>query len=132
MDVPTKRRRVPPAIYNPPTAQEDAMIQRAMSNSLKDKRRDSTYTLTEVPFGPTFYPTVEEMEGDPLIYLEKVRGVAERYGICKIVPPDGEFMDYLCFMTCTSTMSLETSKEAVVILISMVSLFLLPLLTISQ
>eukprot|EP00956_Cyclotella_meneghiniana_P026975 scaffold59548_cov62-Cyclotella_meneghiniana.AAC.5 len=65
MDVPSKRRRVPPAIYNPPTAQEDAMIQRAMSNSLKDKRRDSTYTLTEV------------------------RGVAERYGICKIVPPDG-------------------------------------------
>ena len=71
------------------------MIKRAMTNSLKDKQRDSTYTLTEVPFGPTFYPTVEEMEGDPLIYLEKVRGEAERYGICKIVPPTGEFV-HLC------------------------------------
>ena len=61
-----------------------------MANSLKDTRSDFSYTLTEVPFGPTFYPTVEEMEGDPLIYLEKIRDQAEKYGICKIVPPKGK------------------------------------------
>jgi hypothetical protein len=92
MEEPTlpKRRRTPTSTYDPPTSEESVMIQRAMANSLKDRRRDSTYTLTEVPFGPTFYPTVEEMEDDPLIYLEKVREEAEKYGICKIVPPEGK------------------------------------------
>lgn len=87
---PAKRRRVPPSTYEPPTPFEDTMINRAIANSLKDRQRDSSYTLTEVPFGPTFYPTKEEMEGDPLIYLEKVRDQAEKYGICKIVPPEGK------------------------------------------
>lgn len=86
-----KRRRLPPPTYDPAIGPEQTMIQRATANSLKDRKVDSSYTLTEVPFGPTFYPTVEEMEGDPLLYLEKVRDQAEKYGICKIVPPQGEF-----------------------------------------
>ena len=95
-----KRRRVPPSAYEPPDSLESTMIHRAMANSLKDTRRDSSYTLTEVPFGPTFYPTVEEMEGDPLIYLEKIRGDASRYGICKIVPPEGELIFDGCCELC--------------------------------
>ncbi|CAA7020889.1 unnamed protein product [Microthlaspi erraticum] len=35
---------------------------------------------------PIFYPTFEEFE-DPLAYIEKLRGKAESFGICRIVPP---------------------------------------------
>jgi len=49
-------------------------------------RRDGAL---DVPWAPTFYPTVEEMEGNPLHFVEKIRPQAERYGICKIVPPKG-------------------------------------------
>jgi len=45
--------------------------------------------VLDVPFGPTFYPTVEDMEGSPLEYIEKIRPVAQKYGICKIKPPQG-------------------------------------------
>jgi len=41
----------------------------------------------DVPWAPTFYPSVEDMEGSPLDYIDKIRPVAQRYGICKIVPP---------------------------------------------
>jgi histone demethylase JARID1 len=89
-DTPTKRRRIPTSHYNAPSSYENTLLSRAMANSLKDTSFNPSYSAESVPFGPTFYPTVEEMEGDPLVYLEKVRGVAERYGICKIVPPEGE------------------------------------------
>jgi hypothetical protein len=42
-----------------------------------------------IPCGPVFYPTVQDFEGNPLDYIEKVRPIAQRYGICKIVPPAG-------------------------------------------
>ncbi|XP_027347456.1 lysine-specific demethylase JMJ18-like [Abrus precatorius] len=35
---------------------------------------------------PVFYPTIEEFE-DTLGYIAKIRPQAERYGICRIVPP---------------------------------------------
>ena len=43
----------------------------------------------DVPWGPVFYPSVEDMEGSPLDYINKIRPIAQRYGICKIVPPQG-------------------------------------------
>ncbi len=64
------------------------MLEQALANSRKDTVRD-VKSVTNIPFGPTFYPTREDFSGDPLIYFEKIRSVAEKYGICKIVPPEG-------------------------------------------
>lgn len=36
---------------------------------------------------PTFKPNADEF-ADPLTYIEKIRPVAEKYGVCKIVPPE--------------------------------------------
>lgn len=35
---------------------------------------------------PTFHPTEKDFQ-DPLEYIEKIRPLAEKYGICKVVPP---------------------------------------------
>jgi histone demethylase JARID1 len=41
----------------------------------------------EVPEeAPVFIPTAEEFK-NPLIYIAKIRSVAEKFGICKIKPP---------------------------------------------
>lgn len=43
-------------------------------------------TFHPPPEAPTFEPTLEEFQ-DPLLYISKIRSVAERCGICKIRPP---------------------------------------------
>ncbi|KAF2078179.1 hypothetical protein CYY_000469 [Polysphondylium violaceum] len=40
----------------------------------------------KIPEAPVFYPTVEEFKS-PLKYIESIRPIAEKYGICKIIPP---------------------------------------------
>ena len=62
------------------------MIQQAIANSRVETKRE---TEVEVPLGPTFYPTEEEFSQNPLTYISSIRSVAEKYGICKIVPPAG-------------------------------------------
>ena len=87
---PAKRIRIPTQNYAPDfeTAAEQRMLEQAIANSRKDTVLDLE-SLTSIPFGPTFYPTKEDFGDDPLIYLEKIRSVAEKYGIAKIVPPEG-------------------------------------------
>ena len=49
-----------------------------MRNSKVDTKRTGKL---DVPYAPTFYPTIEDMEGNPLDYVEKIRPQAEKYGI---------------------------------------------------
>lgn len=48
----------------------------------------SVETLDEarVVEAPTFHPTEKDFQ-DPLEYIDKIRSVAEKFGICKVVPP---------------------------------------------
>lgn len=82
-----RRRRRPPAFFHASaTASEERFLHQAIQNSKIDRSRQKDL---DVPTGPTFYPTVEDMEGSPLEYIEKIRPIAQKYGICKIKPPDG-------------------------------------------
>ena len=68
----------------------------------KKRRRSGSATSTQnapmllnemnsvkVRQGPTFYPTIDDMEDTPLKFIKKISPIAQQYGICKIVPPDG-------------------------------------------
>ena len=97
---PSKRIRTPTRPYKAGPAndslsqEEERMLAQAIANSRKDRGRDPLM-LSAIPFGPTFYPTVEEFSGDPLTYLETIRSEAEKYGefwhdciiVTPIVPP---------------------------------------------
>lgn len=82
------RRRCPPMHYQASTAAEERLLQQAIQNSKLDRGRPSDGKL-QIPPGPVFFPTVEDFEGNPLDYVERIRPIAEKYGICKIVPPSG-------------------------------------------
>ena len=42
--------------------------------------------MFDLPEAPTFYPTDEEF-ADPHKYIQSIRHIGEKAGICKIVPP---------------------------------------------
>uniref|UniRef100_A0A1B0CWY8 [histone H3]-trimethyl-L-lysine(4) demethylase n=1 Tax=Lutzomyia longipalpis TaxID=7200 RepID=A0A1B0CWY8_LUTLO len=44
------------------------------------------FTFVRPPEAPTFRPSLDEFK-DPLAYINKIRPTAERFGICKIIPP---------------------------------------------
>ena len=77
---PTKRVRVPTQTYaaDQLAREEEKLLAQAIANSKKDVQ--AREPLTTIPFGPVFYPTVEEFSGDPLEYLETIRPLAEKYG----------------------------------------------------
>jgi jmjN domain len=74
------------------TSNEERLLHQTIQNSKLGDTRGTRGVLgnkMEVPWGPVFFPTVADMEGSPLDYIDKIRPVAQRYGICKIVPPEG-------------------------------------------
>ena len=74
--------------FHASTSKEERLLHQTVQNSkLGSDRGTRGGAKIDVPFGPTFYPTIEDMEGSPLDFIEKIRPVAQRYGICKIVPP---------------------------------------------
>jgi jmjN domain len=50
----------------------------------KDKYEEFDFEVPEE--APVFIPTAEEFK-HPLIYIQKIRPLAEKFGICKIKPP---------------------------------------------
>lgn len=83
-----QRRNQPGTYHSISSAEEQRFLQQTIQTSKLEKTRVSGGKL-DVPWAPTFYPTVEEMEGNPLHYVEKIRPIAEKFGICKISPPKG-------------------------------------------
>jgi histone demethylase JARID1 len=82
-----RRRRRPPVHFKTAaTGEEERFLHQAIQNSKLDRTCGSDL---DVPWGPTFYPSIEEMEGSPLEYIEKIRPIAQQYGIVKIKPPKG-------------------------------------------
>ena len=64
--------------------EEQIALRLALANSKTTTRR----ITADVPFAPTFYPTLEEFQ-TPLKYITKLHaeGRVSESGICKIVPP---------------------------------------------
>ena len=77
--------------YHAATSNEERLLHQTIQNSKLggSAARGTRLSPIQVPWGPVFYPTVEDMEGSPLDYIDKIRPVAQRYGIAKIVPPEG-------------------------------------------
>ena len=49
-----------------------------------------TFKFISPPECPVFEPTVDEFE-DAFKYIEKIKSVGEKYGLCKIRPPSVSF-----------------------------------------
>lgn len=64
--------------------EEKKLIQMTLEISRKQTRR----VHYEIEAAPVFSPTAEEFR-DPLKYIDSIRAKAEKYGVCKIVPPSG-------------------------------------------
>ncbi|KAF6210416.1 hypothetical protein GE061_013522 [Apolygus lucorum] len=46
------------------------------------------FEFQQPPEAPVFEPSMKEFD-DPISYISKIRPVAEKYGICRIIPPEG-------------------------------------------
>ncbi len=84
--VPKRRRRTKVNFLDSEEVgnEEKRMIQQALENSRVETKRENL----ALPQAPVYYPTVEEFK-NPLGYIDSIRKEAEKWGICKIVPPEG-------------------------------------------
>lgn len=51
------------------------------------EERERAATIKMIEEAPIFHPTAAEFKLGPINYIAKIRSQAEKYGICKIVPP---------------------------------------------
>ena len=67
----TKRRRFRPphSAHSSGTASEERLLHQVIQNSKLDL---SAKGKIDVPWAPTFFPSVEDMEGSPLDYIGKL------------------------------------------------------------
>lgn len=66
----------------------------------------------EVPGeAPVFVPTIEEFK-NPLTYINKIRPIAEKYGICKIRPPSVSLTKFIFFLILSKLFSYSQLKKA--------------------
>nr|CAD7428452.1 unnamed protein product [Timema monikensis] len=56
------------------------------SNADKKFKAMSEFVFDVPEEAPIFYPTEEEFQ-NPLEYIKKIRFISEKFGICKIIPP---------------------------------------------
>jgi len=83
-----RRQNKNTAGFRASTSNEERLLHQTIQNSkLGSDRGTRSGANIDVPLGPIFFPTIEDMEGSPLDYIDKIRPIAQRYGICKIVPP---------------------------------------------
>mmetsp|Transcript_33090 Transcript_33090/g.76256 ORF Transcript_33090/g.76256 Transcript_33090/m.76256 type:complete len:443 (-) Transcript_33090:927-2255(-) len=83
----TKRQRRKPQDFYSGSSAEEKLIAQAIANSRVDIHRPQGNL--DIPYAPTFYPTIEEFSVNPLVYIDSISPIARKFGICKIVPPKG-------------------------------------------
>lgn len=65
---------------------EKQVINKRKSSEKVSFKKKSLNEWPEMFEAPTFYPSEEDFQ-DPLDYFEVLKPIAEKYGICKVVPP---------------------------------------------